>query len=134
MNVKFLLILFVGNPLELCGGGNGLSVYHSQSTSNSPSTVQTYNSWTHSNCYVDSTANRALPIAMQVPGGPAAMTVELCLDACQSAGYGFAGVEWSQECYCGTSLPTEVATDGHCSMACDGTFYLSHFTEFFQKR
>src|ERR1700761_5697239 len=93
--------LHTGNDLELCGGSNGLSVY--KYTLSSPAILQSYNSWTHSDCYVDSTANRALPIAMQVTGGPTAMTVELCLDACHSAGYGFAGVEWSQECYCGTS-------------------------------
>jgi len=61
---------------------------------------------------------------MAVPGGPAAMTVELCLAACQAAGYVLAGVEYSQECYCDNTFENGggPAPDGNaqCTMPCNG--------------
>jgi hypothetical protein len=53
----------------------------------------------------------------------AAMTIESCLNYCTSKGFPYAGVEYSVECYCGSSLATgaaaAAATD--CSMACSGS-------------
>ncbi|CCA72580.1 related to glyoxal oxidase precursor [Serendipita indica DSM 11827] len=90
-------------------------------TPTGPITVPSYNGWTSRGCYVDSVANRALPVAMGVTGGAAAMTVEKCLDACKAAGYTFAGLEYAQECFCGSAMPTTAqATDGRCSMVCNG--------------
>jgi WSC domain len=61
---------------------------------------------------------------MAIPGGPAAMTVELCLAACQAAGYVLAGVEYAQECYCDNAFKNGggPAPDGNalCDMACNG--------------
>lgn len=54
--------------------------------------------WTSTGCYTDSAAARTLPYGAAVPGGPTAMTVELCQTACQVAGYKFAGVEYGAEC------------------------------------
>lgn len=107
----------LGNPLEYCGGGNGISIYQYTDANNEPATTQTYNDWAYSDCYVDSVASRALPVPMAVAG---AMTVELCLDACHAAGYSIAGIEWSQECYCGYDLPAQVAAEGSCDMPCQG--------------
>ncbi|KAG8871579.1 hypothetical protein FRC20_010402 [Serendipita sp. 405] len=102
-----------GNPSELCGGGNGINVYKADGPTNLP----TYNGWTHTDCYVDSIWNRVLPHSMSVSGP---MTVEKCLDACNASGFEYAGVEWSQECFCGQSAPSQVATDGRCDMPCKG--------------
>jgi hypothetical protein len=41
---------------------------------------------------------RALPFGATTVGGAAAMTVDLCLTACQAAGYVLAGTEYSDEC------------------------------------
>jgi hypothetical protein len=41
---------------------------------------------------------RALPFGATTLGGAAAMTVDLCLTACQAAGYILAGTEYSDEC------------------------------------
>jgi hypothetical protein len=41
---------------------------------------------------------RALPFGATIIGGAAAMTVELCLSACQTAGYVLAGTEYADEC------------------------------------
>ncbi|KIM22583.1 glyoxal oxidase [Serendipita vermifera MAFF 305830] len=86
-----------------------------------PTTLQAYNGWTSKGCYVDSVAARSLPVAMGVTGGPAAMTVEKCVDACKAANYPVAGLEYSAECYCGNTLPPQVATDGRCNMKCNGS-------------
>ncbi|KAG8852570.1 hypothetical protein FRB91_006355 [Serendipita sp. 411] len=103
-----------GNPAELCGGGNGINVYHHLA----PTNLQPYKSWTYSNCYVDSISDRVLPQTMVLHGG--GMTVEWCLDACDAAGYAFAGVEYGKECYCGRDSPSDVANDGRCNMSCEG--------------
>ncbi len=50
------------------------------------------------------------------------MTIEACLNFCVSKGFAYAGVEYSVECYCGTSLAatsTQVA-DSDCNMPCSG--------------
>ena len=54
--------------------------------------------WSFLGCYTDRTSARTLGNHLEVPGGPAAMSIEACLTACQSAGYTLAGVEFSGEC------------------------------------
>lgn len=53
------------------------------------------------------------------------MTVEKCLDACSGLGYVYAGLEYSQECYCSSALPAEEATDGRCNMVCNGEYLMN---------
>lgn len=50
------------------------------------------------------------------------MTIESCIDYCTTKGFGYAGTEYSQECYCGSSLAAAAASapEGDCSMACSG--------------
>jgi hypothetical protein len=61
---------------------------------------------------------------MQVVGGPNNMTQENCQAACKAAGYILAGVEYSDECYCGNQLAGGggPAPDGNalCDMTCNG--------------
>jgi hypothetical protein len=105
-----------GDSNELCGGPDGLSVYHAGPTA---SILHSYLSWTYSGCYEDSIAARTLPHEITSISANS-MTVEKCLDACRSAGFSYAGLEWSQECFCGEALPPTQATDGRCSMVCKG--------------
>jgi hypothetical protein len=106
-----------GNSTEICGGPNGINIYqNSDSQSSGPTTLQTYGTWITLGCYIDSVDSRALPVGMAVSGGAAAMTVQSCLDACHAASYTFAGIKYSQECYCGATTPTVAATDGRCNM------------------
>ncbi|CCA72850.1 hypothetical protein PIIN_06786 [Serendipita indica DSM 11827] len=107
-----------GDATEICGGGNAINIYRSGSSG--PSVVPSYGQWTSQGCYVDSVAQRSLPVAMAVSGGPAAMTVESCLDACGTNGYTYAGTEYGGECYCGSSIAAGKAEDGRCSMSCNG--------------
>ena len=90
-------------------------------TPTGPITVPSYNGWTSRGCYIDAVATRSLPNPVGVTGGPAAMTVEKCLDACKAAGYTFAGLEYAGECYGSNAMVTTgVATDGRCNMVCNG--------------
>ncbi len=54
--------------------------------------------WTLLGCYTDSVSARSLPYTASVPGGPSAMTIELCQSTCLAAGYVLAGVEYAEEC------------------------------------
>ncbi|KAE9367654.1 glycoside hydrolase family 55 protein [Stipitochalara longipes BDJ] len=79
--------------------------------------------WKSLGCYTDNDGGRALK-GYPVPGGPKAMTIELCQSTCLGLGYVLAGVEYADECYCGNSIkynngpaPDENAK---CNMPCDG--------------
>jgi glucan 1,3-beta-glucosidase len=54
--------------------------------------------WNFRGCYTDQISARTLGNALEVPGGPPAMSIEACLTICQSAGFTLAGVEYSGEC------------------------------------
>lgn len=126
---KLIFYPHTGNNNEICGGGNGLTVYQSSVTTG-PSDLPSYKNWTPAGCFVDSVSNRVLPIATDATDS-AVMTIEKCLDACSSLGYAYAGLEWSQECYCGSALPPVPATDGRCDMTCNGMFFVVCTTAYF---
>jgi hypothetical protein len=63
-----------------------------------PAAAAASSGWTLLGCYVDSVSARSLPYAAGVPGGPTAMTNELCQSTCLAAGYSLAGTEYSDEC------------------------------------
>ncbi|KAJ7662114.1 WSC domain-containing protein [Mycena polygramma] len=52
----------------------------------------------------------------------ASLTVENCISTCESRGFTFAGLEYANECHCGTgySAPALAATETDCSMPCAG--------------
>lgn len=56
--------------------------------------------------FSEGTSGRTLPNGVTTTGGSAAMTVDLCLTACQAAGYLLAGAEYSGECckFCPTKF------------------------------
>lgn len=112
--------VFAGNGAETCGGPNGLDVYQSSTVQPAADNLQSYNGWLFSGCYEDSVSNRVLRLSTLADQG-ASMTIRTCLNACGALGYIYAGLEYSQECYCGSSLPPVPATDGRCNMPCKGT-------------
>ncbi|KAI8807472.1 glyoxal oxidase N-terminus-domain-containing protein [Cladochytrium replicatum] len=75
-------------------------------------------------CYQEN-GNRALPAFVKdnVP-----ITVDSCIDICQTAGYRLAGMEFSKECWCDNAIAS-VATlttwqaDSQCNMPCTGDQY-----------
>ncbi|BFZ57703.1 hypothetical protein PYCC9005_004756 [Savitreella phatthalungensis] len=102
-----------GNTNEICGGNLALSVYTTNMQSSpSGSSYQALNS----GCFADYYPNsRALAAANTESSD---MTVEKCAAFCDSTGAGYFGVEYSTQCFCGTSQPTEVSSS--CNMACGG--------------
>lgn len=59
--------------------------------------------WTYQGCFSDSVASRTLAAATDID--PTALTEESCIAFCASAGYIYAGVEYTQECCACLSLP-----------------------------
>lgn len=108
-----------GNSLETCGGPNRLSVY----TTNTPTVIVTNpgpvgSGWVVEDCYVDSVYSRTLSNRVDVAGPN---TVVACTNACRAAGYKFAGVEWSSECYCDNQINNNaVGGQDNCDMVCAG--------------
>lgn len=110
-----------GNSSEFCGGPNRLDVYRlgARSIISPP--------WAPLGCYTDSVQARTLSVGLPVPGGAANMTQENCQNVCLANNYNLAGVEYSQECYCGNTFTNGggPAPDGNagCNMNCNGNTY-----------
>ncbi|KAK4178044.1 WSC domain-containing protein [Triangularia setosa] len=71
-------------------------------------------------CFIDSDTPRVLPHQItSVTGG---MTRDKCIAACKAAGYFYAGVEYSTECFCGSAQPSSglLVADSQCDMPCAG--------------
>jgi hypothetical protein len=95
------------------------------STTPSPTVVTTNLpfSFSYQGCYVDDTQARILPV--QQPDS-SSLTVEGCINTCSALGYSTAGVEYSVQCYCGTSilnggyLATSPYARRSCKLPCSG--------------
>uniref|UniRef100_A0A8D2LS60 WSC domain containing 1 n=1 Tax=Varanus komodoensis TaxID=61221 RepID=A0A8D2LS60_VARKO len=48
------------------------------------------------------------------------MTVSHCQEACAERAYTYAGLEYGAECYCGNTLPVNVAKQEECNSECKG--------------
>ncbi|KZF19119.1 WSC-domain-containing protein [Xylona heveae TC161] len=120
-----------GNKNEICGGPNRLTVWSvsgsgsgsgssSSTTSSAPSSPTGVGSYQLKGCYSEGTTGRALVSNSYVD--TTGMTVESCIAFCQKSNYPYAGVEWSQECYCGTTISNGAApaSSSDCNMVCTG--------------
>ncbi|KAJ7500614.1 glycosyl hydrolase catalytic core-domain-containing protein [Mycena galericulata] len=77
--------------------------------------------WSYVGCEVD-VGNRILVAANQVS---ATNTPQTCITFCSGQGFTMAGVEYSQECWCGSSYNPSAGTvqsapDSDCASACTG--------------
>ena len=102
---------------ETCGGEARLTVYQNTGDVSPPQPL--YPGWSSKGCYTDSAADRALPNQVSVEGD---MTIEKCTSKCLSQGFSYAGVEFSRECFCASSIGASghPATSG-CDMPCTGS-------------
>jgi hypothetical protein len=77
--------------------------------------------WHYLGCGTDSVSDRAFKSAYTASNN---MTVETCFDFCNKAGWSYAGLEYSQECFCGNALDPRYAPKdgvmGKCDMKCKG--------------
>lgn len=110
----------LGNSMQICGDSNRLSVYANGTPVQMavpvlPAVVGNYNVY---QCMTEATSGRALsgPSYTDTTG----MTLESCAKFCD--GYLYFGLEYSQECYCGSyfNAGSKVAPGTDCSMLCSG--------------
>lgn len=110
-----------GNSSQPCGAGNRLTLLTlGSSPSSAPATLQWGTSqFAYQGCYHDSQTARLLPVPLAVPD-PRFYTLEVCAETCKAAGYAYAGTEYRDECWCGSSLPSSAVKgpDSDCGMAC----------------
>jgi hypothetical protein len=141
-----------GNQYEYCGAGNRLDMYQNNpsiptvsSTSaqtgsisvGSISTVSTSTSssssaspsplgtgfpagWSYEGCYVDGLNGRILN--HQQPDN-AQNTPQVCVQACATAGYTIAGIEYGVECFCDNAIYNGGALSANqndCNFVCPG--------------
>ncbi|KAJ7905129.1 WSC domain-containing protein, partial [Mycena leptocephala] len=107
-----------GLATQQCGGGNRLSIYSTpQTTAPSGPTLPT--GWSYIACTKEPASGRLLT---GYSFTSASLTVESCISTCKSRGFSYAGMEYANECYCGTgySSPAVTAPENDCSMACAG--------------
>ncbi|KAK3673066.1 hypothetical protein LTR78_007177 [Recurvomyces mirabilis] len=114
-----------GNGSEYCGGANAINLYSfaiappantstsassatatptaTQSTSATPTMVTSGlpDGYTYQGCWADLTNGRILSV--QQPDS-ATLTPASCVSTCYTAGYSYAGVEWSKQCFCGKAI------------------------------
>jgi len=112
-----------GNANELCGAGNRLDLYWSGAAPPPPPSIEpSSGSWVSLGCYSDNVNGRALTFGTSPVGGASKNSVESCTAACSAAGYSLAGMEYSDECYCGNAIVNggAPAAASSCSMVCSG--------------
>ncbi|WPH02215.1 Hypothetical protein R9X50_00507000 [Acrodontium crateriforme] len=111
-----------GNSTEACGGGNRLNVFWSgQQPPAAPVTNPGVGGWSSLGCYSDNVNGRALPNGVGTTGGASSLTIALCTQACNAAGYTYAGAEYAGECYCGNAVVNGgVSVTSGCNMVCNG--------------
>lgn len=121
-----------GDQTQFCGGPNRLSVWTlgdepvsssstavSSSSSALPSASGLPDGWAYKGCYIDP-PGRAMAGA---PGSPSATnTPEKCIATCIANGFTVAGMEYSDECYCGNALNNAASktAETDCNMPCSG--------------
>lgn len=103
-----------GDATETCGGSSTINIYGTAPADSTPPAESPY---TFLGCFAEPDGGRALPQLY----ASTKMTIELCHLDCSLAGYTFAALEYSHECFCGSSIP-ELAPLGpeSCSAPCAG--------------
>jgi hypothetical protein len=86
-----------GNSSQICGNGDRLSVYTSDSADPAPSTNPGPDGWSFLACYTDTADSRTLSTSQSVNSGSSGMTVAQCTAACGQVGYRFAGLEYADQ-------------------------------------
>ncbi|KAK3079653.1 hypothetical protein LTS18_004221 [Coniosporium uncinatum] len=69
-------------------------------------------------CFLENNPSRQL--ATNIYTDTKNNTIDRCTSACYKAGWTFAGVQYSQECWCGDAIPLEKDNEYDCSYVCTG--------------
>ncbi|MCJ1434081.1 hypothetical protein MMC27_003447 [Xylographa pallens] len=113
------------NYANTCGGPSQISLWNNTlyKPVQIPATVGAY---VNQGCYAEGNSGRALSNASW---SSSSMTIENCVNYCKGQGVlgKWAGVEYGQQCYCGSGVSNGggPASDGNvgCNMACAGNQY-----------
>ncbi|KAF1964882.1 copper radical oxidase [Bimuria novae-zelandiae CBS 107.79] len=75
--------------------------------------------WYYKGCWVDNANGRVFTNQLQDAND---MTVESCIGNCMTSGFGVAGIEYANQCFCGNFLQNAATTapQSECNMACAG--------------
>ena len=111
-----------GNEKEICGGGLALSVYTIHQSVADAVTQQQQDTLA-APVFAELGCKQDLWPQGRVLNGAnykdfSGLTKENCATFCSLRGYAFGGVEYSSECYCGTSAP--IANTYGCDYPCSG--------------
>jgi WSC domain len=114
-----------GNKAQTCGGSAHLSLYGA--SPGKPAETPVAHPEVNQFAYVGCFAENASGVPRALPGGTVAdqseMTVTACGRFCLNRGFLVFGLEYKNECYCGTvddRAKMKRATEADCSMACSG--------------
>lgn len=110
-----------GDATQTCGAPLRLSLYTISDSSliSHVTPLPTSGQYAHIGCYIDNVDYRLLPLP--VPFFNEQMSVEMCVGACENAGYRYAGLEAGSECFCGHETPAFwLRADAHdCDYSCN---------------
>lgn len=108
-----------GNSSETCGSSRRLSVFSKGTPTvlSDPTVPYVVGNFIYQGCWMDNNPSRALNLNAFASE---TMTIEACADFCSS--YGYFGLEYSRECYCGNSISAGNInmTESDCAMTCSG--------------
>ncbi|KAL0952803.1 hypothetical protein HGRIS_007028 [Hohenbuehelia grisea] len=107
-----------GNADQPCGGSGHILIFgNGRAPPTNPGTVD---GWKSHGCHTDAVHQRALPLRLPLNG--TAVTIPACAAACGSFGFKFAGLEYTDECWCGNAVGNghKPAPEAECNMACQG--------------
>ncbi|KAK8212979.1 hypothetical protein BKA81DRAFT_316641 [Phyllosticta paracitricarpa] len=117
-----------GNAAEKCGAGNRMSVYSNLTTVPSYGVPTAQNSslpglWTYKGCLIDNVNQvRVFPNQLILSKNNTATN---CLTMCSTYGYDAGGMEYGDQCFCGTKgdvakANAQLAPESDCSFPCTG--------------
>ncbi|KAL0938531.1 WSC domain-containing protein-like protein 3 [Colletotrichum truncatum] len=111
-----------GSPIGLCGAGFRLSVYNNTTPNQAPTVPeqpQRAGDYDLLGCQTEGINGRALTGAFTASDD---MTTEVCAAFCKQGNWQFMGVEYSRECFCGSSTNSGSvpAPLQECNMKCQG--------------
>ncbi|KUJ17722.1 FAD/NAD(P)-binding domain-containing protein [Mollisia scopiformis] len=118
----------VGNDNQTCGGVNRVGIWNLTGYVY-PRVIETVGNWSLEGCVEDEVAKRVLGNYSHAGTASEGMTIQRCLSTCQGMGLRYAGVEFGNECYCGSSI-TRNGTVIEDIEDCIGTFCSRYETQF----
>jgi len=110
-----------GDSSFVCGGPGLVSIYQDLGHAGVlPQNKAKVGNWTFEACHTDAINGngRTLLERFDISSG---VTIESCTAQCAATGFSIAGLEFGQECWCGSSFLVANTTTaaGDCSQACD---------------